>query len=180
MRNLLSEQFKHSLRGEYLLRLGIVFGWLLTTAFCIGILTLIPSFVFTTARHSTLEDQHRLMQAKVGGVNTEEGGEGAPVALLRERLEVLAASKDKQRLTEALLSVLTYRGDAIALTSISYSKASGETQLSIKGTALSRDALLSFEQALEEDDRFDSVDLPVSNLARERDILFDITLKGSF
>lgn len=178
MRNLLTESFKRTLRQEYILRLGSVVAWLVASAFGIGILASMPSFILATSTHRTLEDQHRLLQARLSGGGQVESG--APIELLGKRLEVLARAKDRERLTEALLSVLNHRSDSITLRSMGYTKAGGKTELALKGTALNRDALLSFKRALEEDGRFESVGLPVSNLAREKDILFDITLSGKF
>jgi hypothetical protein len=52
--------------------------------------------------------------------------------------------------------------------------------MAVSGKAVSRDALLSFSKALKSNHRFESVDLPVSNLAKSKDIEFSISIKGTF
>ncbi len=65
----------------------------------------------------------------------------------------------------------------IKITKISYQadKAKGGT-VSIAGTAPSRDRLLLFKKALDDDNNFTKVDLPISNFVKGSDIQFNLTL----
>ena len=49
-------------------------------------------------------------------------------------------------------------------------------EISISGTAASRQALADFRNRLREEDGVESVDLPISNLAKDRDIPFELTV----
>jgi hypothetical protein len=49
-------------------------------------------------------------------------------------------------------------------------------KIGILGTASSRDALLSFEQTLENDKDFTNVNLPLSSFVQDSNIQFDLTL----
>lgn len=178
MRNLLTNQFKKTLRQEYLLRLVGVGGWVVIIGMVIGTLSLLPSYFLTDTRHDGLTQRYRVVQASIASL-TEDTSK-APLAKLKQKLDVLSQDKEENRLTEALLAVLAKRGEAIDITSFAYGKMAGSTNLKIRGVAGSRDALLSFKKALEQDGRFEKVDLPVSNLAKEKDIAFDLTLTGAF
>jgi Tfp pilus assembly protein PilN len=184
MRNLLTDNFKKTLRQEYLLRVLTVSLWLITGGFLIGALSLAPSFILIQSSHRTLQEQFTVLQSRVASKSDETAS--TPVALLEQKLALLSKEREKERLTEALLFVLQARGDAgVTFTSFSYTTASsgknaGQSELTLRGVAVSREALLSLKRALEADKRFKRVDLPVSNLAKERDIAFDIKLSGTF
>jgi hypothetical protein len=47
--------------------------------------------------------------------------------------------------------------------------------VNITGVATSRDVLLGFQKALAKDPHFSKVDLPISDLAKTKDIRFNIT-----
>jgi hypothetical protein len=50
----------------------------------------------------------------------------------------------------------------------------------IRGTADTRDALVLFKRRLEQDPLISSVELPVSDLAKSKDITFALKLKTTF
>lgn len=177
MRNLLTPSYKHKLRQEYLLRLTAVAGWMLTIAMVIGVLALLPAYVLSQTRLNSLEDQYEVLQASVASLTSDASA--APLTQLKKKLEVLAEEKRDERLTEALLSVLTHRTEGVRLTSFNYHK-TDTASLTLRGVAASREVLLAFERALESDGRFEAVELPVSNLAQEQDIDFELTLSGKF
>ena len=178
MRNLLTLSFKSRLRQEYLLRLAAVSGWMLVIAMVMGVLALLPAYLLSRTNLDARSAEYERLQASVASLTT--GTSGAPITLLKQKLEVLAAERDDQRLTEALLTILVHRGESVGITSFNYAKGATETVLKLRGVAADRDSLLAFQKALQLDGRFSKVELPVSNLAQEKDIEFDITLTGAF
>jgi len=65
----------------------------------------------------------------------------------------------------------------IKITDISYENDSlNGKKISIQGTAPSREVLLSFRQAFENDNTFKQVDLPISNFVKGSNIQFYLSL----
>jgi len=160
------------------MRLVAVSFWMLAISMVIGSLALLPAYILSESRLSALNDQYHILQASVASLTSDTSA--APLAALKRKLDVLAKEKAEERLTEALLSILAQRGEGVALASFDYSKAGATATLKLRGMAENREALLAFERALKGDARFSKVDLPVSNLAKEKDIEFDLTLSGAF
>lgn len=178
MRNLLTLSFKHKLRQEYLLRVFSVAFWMLTSSMVIGALGLLPAYVLSEARLNALQDQYTFLQASVASLTSDTSA--TPLTGLKRKLDVLSKEKNDARLTDAVLSVLSYRGEGVVLGSFDYSTTGNTSSLKLRGVAKDRDSLLSFERALRQDGRFGKVELPVSSLVREKDIEFDLTLSGTF
>lgn len=160
------------------MRLCAVSGWMLVIGVVMGTLALLPAYFLSRTNFDALSSEYQLLQASVASLTT--GTSGAPIAALKQKLEVLSAEKDEERLTEALLSILAQRDTGIKIDSFAYAKAGVVTTLKLRGTASDRESLLEFQKALQADGRFEKVELPVSNLAQEKDIAFDIALSGSF
>ena len=76
--------------------------------------------------------------------------------------------------------VLVTKSDAIKLENISYnSDSKSDSTLNLQGIADSREDLVSFSKRLQAINSIKSVDLPVSNLAKDKNLVFSITLKIS-
>lgn len=178
MRNLLTPSFKRTLKQEYFLRITVVSGWMLALAMVIGVLALLPAYFLSRTNLNTLSAEYGILQASVASLKSDASA--APLTILKQRLEVLATEKEEKRLTEAILAVLAHRATPVTVTSFDYAKGTTVTTLKLRGVAMDRASLLTFERALKNDGRFSKVELPVANLARERDIKFEIILPGDF
>lgn len=74
--------------------------------------------------------------------------------------------------------VISYKTNSLTFTDFIYEYKQDEdmTLLTVRGMASTRDSLVSFVRNLEESGVWSEVDLPVSNLARDRNIDFMISL----
>ena len=151
---------------------------MLMTSMAIGVLGLLPAYLLSEARLNSLRDQYTFLQASVASLTSDTSA--TPLTSLKRKLDVLSKEKNDARLTDAVLSVLSYRGEGVVLTSFDYGTTGVTSSLKLRGVAKDRESLLSFERALRQDGRFEKVELPVSNLVREKDIEFDLTLSGAF
>lgn len=77
---------------------------------------------------------------------------------------------------KVIKAVILKKSSNIKITEISYQVSPGGGQISISGTAPSREELLSFRQALDDDPLFKNVDLPISNFVKGSDIQFSMSL----
>lgn len=68
-------------------------------------------------------------------------------------------------------------GGGVDITQFSFNREEGDLKsIGLIGQAADRVSLSNFRDALEDDDRFLSADLPISNLAKDSDITFSMTI----
>ena len=101
--------------------------------------------------------------------------------------QLIAASRQAQILVDrsqlAIVSnyvetIETIAGSDITVIDTEYMQGEEADQVSISGQAATRQALVNFRDQLEANPQFEAVDLPISNLIKDRDILFTITMRG--
>ena len=83
--------------------------------------------------------------------------------------------------TDTLVKITTNLSEKVKLNSIVFSKNLGEkgkkgTTIVISGTATDRDALVSFGATLRESKSFTTVEVPVSSLAKDKDLPFSMNI----
>ena len=96
---------------------------------------------------------------------------------------VESAENNKFIVSEKVInSIIASKSPNIKITRIVYvekDESTGAKLVTISGIAPSREELLSFRQALEENSSFKNIDLPVSNFVKETNIQFTLTLRPS-
>ena len=98
---------------------------------------------------------------------------------LDKKLKIVENAQTKTFLpTEMVIkAVIANKMPEIKIDQIDYEdNADGGKKITIGGTAPSREMLLLFRQALEDDKEFKNVDLPISNFVKGSDIKFSLTL----
>ena len=178
MLNLLPQEEKKHLRREYMERLGvIILGGVFITLF-IGIALLLPSFFLSKAREEVLMEQAAITRDSVTLQEKETLEETLRAA--SQKLTILAREEGEVPLRLVFETILNHKTEGIALTELFYAESEDVVTLSASGVAERRSDLLKFSGALREDPLFTNIQLPVSNLAEDRDISFTITIRGDF
>jgi hypothetical protein len=173
MSNLLLEDEKKSMRRDYLVRLLATLLFLLSLSLLIGSVLLLPSFFLVESKKQTLLKETSLEGLKVSlALNPRE-----VIADAERKIELLADVGNRERVGALLASLLKEKSAGIMLSSITYMREKDVGSFVVGGVALSRSALVDFSNKLERNSRFTDVQLPVSNLASNRDILFSISFK---
>ena len=99
----------------------------------------------------------------------------------QQKLEILSSEREQASLRTVFDTAINYKPSTIILTGLVYQKESEDkATFTISGVADSREDLLVFSVNLERDVLFDDVELPVSNLAKDKDIKFTLTIVGMF
>jgi len=179
MTNVLPYKQKKRVRSEYARRLiSVTLSFLLVTIF-FALILLLPSYVLSTSRAHTTKGQIDLIIKYV----QEQGGDDSAEVLRAMNVKISALRNNSSAISfERIIdAALRHRGSHIVWGGITYEyTADGDTEEGravISGTANTRDSLLGFVERLESDTLFSEVDLPISNLAEERDVRFSIRLK---
>ncbi len=96
-------------------------------------------------------------------------------------LGLLGHTAPKVFLHEALVTIVSQKSDSISLTNFSFTQTSkGKWQAIISGIAADRAALSSFVKAIEQSKLFETVEVPLSDFAKDATIPFSITARGAF
>lgn len=180
MFNLLPRQHIRRIWREYYLRL---FSVLFVFAGIWGLLSavfLVPSYVAVRAERSAILGESKQYQETEFHTERDDAVRGAVREANRD-VAVLGAWHKKASSSSLLRRVIGARPGGIFISSFFYeAKESGEDRIVVRGTADTREALIAFTDALRREDAFENVDLPISNLAKDRDIAFSLIITGAF
>lgn len=179
MINLLPKQEKKELHREYIFRFLIVWGIAIIIVVAISAILLFPSYFLSDLKEDFVEEQTNLYQQS----ERDEEREKIIVQLgeAREKLRALSAGGESVELRLVFDNIIDYSKGGIKISSLLYKRGdASKSQLTISGVADTRDNLLLFSQLIENDEFFSSVVLPISNLAKDRDIDFKIEIEGIF
>ena len=172
MFKLLTDEEKQKVTHEYTLRRAIVMLFAFIMVSVVGIIGLLPSYILSSARENEVIERTRIME-RAG----ERGDKLELQAWLREtsrELEVLSPKLDTDRPSDFIKRILDQRVTGLRITGLSWAKVEDKIALSVSGVALDRQTLITFEDRINASGYFSEVILPISNLARDRDIDFQI------
>lgn len=179
MRNLLSKQDKKILEKEYKARVIVVaLGFVLLTALVATIL-LLPSYIVSNYNASVANDQYKMISEKIN--SSEKNTTGLILIETKNKLTILAKDADGVFLSDIVENIIKTMPIGIKIRSFFYEKnTEGTGQILLLGEASGREPLLQFKKDLEKETVFLNVELPVSNLASDKDIKFSIKITGKF
>lgn len=177
MINLIPKEEKKQMTIDFYFRLGLLF--LIMLDFCIVILfvSILPSYFLSSVKvtlvNTKLENQKREPLPLLGEQSLAE------IKDINNKLDLVDnAEKNKFTLSVRVInSIILEKRSDIKITQIVYENnfISGK-KISITGTAPSREVLLLFRQALEDNSTFKNVDLPISNFVKGSNIQFNLNL----
>lgn len=178
MVNLLPQEDKNHVRRQYLLRVAVIGLVLLSIATAIGIILLSPSYLLSEVREKSALQQTKLLEQSIAF--QRKSGAQAEVSATKDRIRILRAGKVEVYVEEILNAALASRPDGVALTSFFYDSKKDPATLTVRGIAVSRESIIELVENLEAQALFTTAKLPVSDLAKDTDIPFTITVIGSF
>jgi hypothetical protein len=174
MFKLLTEESKAQVKKEYFLRRYVVALSSLSVVALIALVGIFPSYILSIARQQEVAERARVL-----GEGTPQQGEADLsewLALFNQKLKLLSPKLDKDRASGMIEAGLAEKGSGISVIAISWVKRDSEILLSMQGVARDRQALIAFEKRLNASGQFESVALPVSNLAKDSNINFQVKL----
>lgn len=175
MRNLLPKNYRRRVKNEYLLRVVVIALALILTASVIGAALLIPSYFLSRSKKNAILEQAELIERSIARSEGEVSFE--MLRKTRDRLTFLSRDRERTTIIALIKTIIEEEPSGIVLSDISYSREGEGATIAVSGSAKRRDDLISFRSALNRNDQFLSVTLPVSDLARSSDIRFTITFK---
>ena len=179
MANLLPQKERKHFELEYKFRLLVVSLLFLMATFIIGIIFLLPSYFISQSKGKSIMRQSELLKKTI----TLREGDISVKSLLstKQKINQLILIQKQIPQIKIVRTIIRNISKGVTVDAFYYIKnKKNEGEVKIVGKANSRTKLLSFSNRLKKEGIFKRVDLPVSNLAKDSNITFSITLNGDF
>jgi hypothetical protein len=173
MINLIPPSAKSSITREYWMR--VVSTWLFILSGVAIIITalLIPVYVLVNSQVTAYQET---AEEAISEVNKYDLSSTALVRASQDAAKILKMQHEP-RFTDFITLFESLQSESVTLDHFEFMKQGGElTPISISGKAETRQALADFREALLDNDRIETVVLPISNLAQDKDITFTISV----
>ena len=175
--NLLPNAEKDLLKKGLKLRSVALTLILVAAAFISGLVMLLPSYFLTRDHFSSAvssQDSQKIQEAEM----TEDQKLPEEIESKMKFLQSHVATKSAMVSISKALEVLPSKVTIHSISFIRSQTYKGKvgTVIQLSGSSLDREALVSFSTILKDSKQFTSVDMPVSNLTKEKDLPFSVTL----
>jgi hypothetical protein len=171
MPRIIPQELNKKLRSEYRLRFFYTLFFALSLAILISI-----SLVFSSYFLLSLYEK--------AYTNNDMSGKGLEVTKLNDifnakvvQIDALAQKiplKDKGTNIKITDTLLDYAGASINISGLQIVSDAQSSQITLQGTALTRDTLLQFQQKIQNDDLFRDFSIPIDVLTKQRDLSFNV------
>ena len=170
--NFLPEEDKRKIKKEYLRRLFVVIGIFSFSAISIGVILLLSLFVFLRDQEYSLERQldiseERLSRGKIENIISLAEGLNNKISFFD------SGQKNVEEKSAFFKIILEEKTNKIKINDFFFDKG----KILIQGISENRQDLLSFIDSLRNKKDFKKVESPVSNLIKEKDIEFKLTIE---
>lgn len=173
MINLIPAVAKRRVLQEYWFRTGTLWLGLVSILIIILVILLIPVYVliYSQTNEYKLAAQQATLEVERYDVSA------AALIQASQRARLLLSATEQLKFSDVIKIIEGVSRNGISLTSYEITRTEGKiSPLQITGRAESRQELSEFRAGLLTEPSIDTVVLPISNLARDRDIVFSITV----
>lgn len=167
--NFLPEEEKILLKKEYLRRVLVVAGIFVFISVFLNITLLAPLFLNFKIQENELKKRLDLSQKNLSAIDSKETT--SFIKEINEKISILDFSNIPTK-SELVKKIISLKPEPVRLNNISIS----QTDVIIKGKADRRTDFVNFVDSLKMEKTFQKVDSPVSNLVKEKDIEFSLTI----
>lgn len=173
MINLIPPQGHSALHHEYILRVGALYGFLLGGVLVAGTVLMIPTYVLTGSQlEAVRSDNSENAEAtqSFSRASDEIKTANAVMSQLKVNEESVAYSAIIEEIVRSAPSGITFNTFQIRPAE------KESTDLTVQGLASTRNALATFKSALEVSPLFEKAEIPISDLARDTNLPFVVTI----
>jgi hypothetical protein len=177
MINLIPPSAKKGIAFEYWKRVIGVWLCLFSLAFVILSVFLLPTYIALNTQIGLLEDT---MTAGVDRVSNYDIS-AAELVATNNRAKLLLENNATSAPSELITALKMSAGSNVSLNNFQFLKLDSTPMMTVAGVAATRQDLATFRDKVTNDVRFSTVNLPISNLIKDKDLLFsmEITLATS-
>ena len=175
MFNLLPENLKKQITKEYKLRLFIVAMFSLIIVQASFLVFLFPSWLVSNYKEKDFSSRNDEVNKSLSALDISSTT--AFIKSLNARLVVINDGLEYPRLVPVVDTILSKKTPSIKIGAVYYTSNSATTgTLTVSGVSSTREALVSFADKIKEVEYLKKVDLPISNLAKDKNIEFSINM----
>lgn len=158
---------------EYWLRVVTVWLLLIGLGFIVVALLRIPTFVLVESQLRAFSGAYDEAIDKTAAFDEAQ----AVITEANELSRLLAEEEDQIPLTDMITILDGIAGSAVRINEFNFTRSDGTlTQINVTGVAATRVALADFSKDIEAHELFAEAELPISNLAKDQDIAFSISI----
>lgn len=175
MANLIPQKEKRSIYSSYrnkIISFGLV-GLIVSILF--GAILLLPSYFLTISKLKEARASLEVLKKSVDyqkSRNTEE-----EIINTNRYVEILSGRDFNISADEPLKKIISLAPSGLDITSVNYrSIDSSKAEILVSGQSSTREKIISYADLLRGSGLFSKVDLPIGNLAKDKDITFNLSL----
>lgn len=173
MINLIPQNAQKQVTREYWVRVISVWMFLFGSGFLIVALLNAPVYVLVRSQLKSYQNEFAQASDETDSYNAAE----KTITQANNISALLGRSVAQAQFSDVISQLEAIKGPDISIETFDMTRKNGAIDsIVITGVAASRVALSSFKDTLQHTDAFKSADLPLSNLAKDRDIPFSITI----
>lgn len=173
MINLIPPAAKKSVIREYWKRVITVWLLLFSSALIILVVFLLPTYV-------ALQTEIGLLDEKVAvnaGLLSAYDVSATELVTANAQAKLLLDSESEISLSEIIIKLDTIAGKDVSINNYIFESKIDNNTIVLSGVAVTRQALALFKDTIGKEEEVASVDLPIPNLIKDKDLIFTMTIK---
>ena len=174
MINLIPPQARKDIITEYWVRVITVWMFILSAFSVIAAILLLPVYVLVTSQVEAYSSSATEAAEKVAEYDLS----ATTLVETNKQAQMIIGLSDVQNFSEIVVLIESLNGNDVSVSSFDFIREDKKiSPIQASGKAASRQSLIDFRDRLLQHPAIDSVDLPISNLAKDKDIPFSITVR---
>lgn len=177
MINLIPNEEKKKMEKDFYLRLFTIFFVMLSVSIFVASIAILPAYFLFSTEEDLINKKLALQNNEF--ISTPDQDTLVIIEDLKIKLSLVEnAQKNENTFSEKVINeIILKKISGIKITEISFQNdpQTGK-KINVSGRASSREVLLSFRRALEDNIAFSKVDLPISNFVKGSNIKFYLSL----
>lgn len=175
MFNLLPDNLKKKIKTEYSLRRLIVVIFSVVFVQVVCLVFLFPSWLISSYKEDDIISQTEEMSKSE--LLSSASSTASDIISINSKLNAIDSSLSYLTIIPYINGIISNKTGDIHISDFTYTSNSSTTgTITLNGVSLTRESLVGFVKSLEGSDLFKSVDLPISNFAKDRNINFSINI----
>lgn len=178
MLNILPYEEKKKNLTEYRLRFSVVAVFAVAALVLASLVLLVPSYMLAVSKYNFVADELARLEQKQSDAGQEKEVD-TQIKEVNKKISLFLGDEKSTRSTpsEVILGILTVKGPAVKVRSISYDVNLERERLVLSGKADDRDSLALFVETLKKDPSFSNVDLPIGSYVKSVNIDFSLVVE---
>jgi hypothetical protein len=175
MINLISPTQKERTNREYFMRLAVLALLFMFFLVLIASVFLVPSYLVANVNAKSAQDQLEMMKSHR---DPEMEKISASIQSINKNLSVFTSSLDAVSVPEDILKpIIDARGTGVTFAQMLYEKKEKiGWSVTLHGSALSREEMLTFVRNLEASGKYEKINVPIGDLIKGQNVEFDLVL----